>query len=107
MIINPPRVSEIKETIIAIVRFGPPSDNDGLRAGEYYQVCINPYNFSQCGTFIRFGHHPGDEITGWQRADCLYVVSELYKVPAGIAQNQIAIPWGISPALAAPGEILQ
>lgn len=99
MIVNPQKVSEVREMIIAIVRFGPPTENDGFRPGEYFQVCVNPFNFSRCGSFIRFGQYPGDELVGWQRADCLYVVSELLKIPAGAAQNQIQIPWGQSPAL--------
>jgi len=45
MIVDAPKVSHIKETIVAIVRFGPPCDVDGLRPGEYFQVTINPHNF--------------------------------------------------------------
>jgi len=107
MIVNAPKVSEITEMMIAIVQFGPPTDSDGLKSGEYFQVCIDPEHFSLCGQFIRFGPYPGDEIVGWQRADRLYVVSELFKIPEGIPQNQIQIPWGNSPALSPPEEMLQ
>jgi hypothetical protein len=102
MIVNQPKVSEIREMMIAIVRFGPPAEADGLRPGEYYQVCINPFNFSPNGEFIRFGHHKGDELLGWQRADSLYVVAELVKVPAGADLSNLELPWGISPALESP-----
>jgi hypothetical protein len=106
MIVNAPKVSEIAEMIIAIVRFGPPTDGDGLRAGEYFQVCINPHEFSPCGTFVRFGRQ-GDELVGWQRADRLYVVAELCKVPTGSPLNSLQLPWGKSPALSPPEEVLQ
>ena len=104
MIVDVKKVSEVREMTIAIVRFGPPSESDGFRAGEYYQVAINPYNFSPCGQFIRFGHHKGDEILGWQRADALYVVAELAKVPSGIDLNKqpFELDWGKSPALLEP-----
>jgi hypothetical protein len=104
-------VSEITERIIAIVRFGPPTESDGLRAGEYFQVCVDPYKFSPCGTFIRFGMYPGDEIVGWQHADRLFVVGELAKVPGGINEDQVQkklkLQWGESPALSSPEAIPQ
>lgn len=104
MSIEARKVSEVTEMMVAIVRFGPPTENDGLRAGEYYQVCVNPFHFSPCGQFVRFGAHQGDEIMGWQRADQIYVVAELAKIKAGQPENQIQIPWGNSPALEPPAE---
>lgn len=93
------KVSEVTEMMVAIVRFGPPTDSDGFRAGEYFQVVINPFNFSPCGEFIRFGQHHGDEIMGWQRAAALYVVAEIIKIPAGSDLKQLEMHWGKSPAL--------
>jgi len=73
-------VAEIKEKIVAIVRFGPSGyPTDGFRAGEYYQVTIDPKCISPSGKFIRFGHVQGDEIMGWQRAEALTVVEILGK----------------------------
>jgi hypothetical protein len=100
MLIELPRVSEVKERIVAIVRFGPPTESDGLRPGEYFQVTIDPYKFSPDQTFIRFGTYPADEIVGWQQADCLYVVSELVKFPGGLEADQLKLNWAESPALA-------
>jgi hypothetical protein len=97
MNIDQPKVSDITERIVAIVRFGPPTASDGFRPAEYYQITIDPQRFSPCGAFIRFGTYPGDEIMGWQRADCLYVMSEIAKWPDEI--DNPALPWGRSPAL--------
>jgi hypothetical protein len=71
------RVSEITEKCVAIVRFGPRHDAEGTRAGEYYQVTIDPTLFSHSGEMIRFGLNQGDEITGWQKADSIAVVDIL------------------------------
>lgn len=73
-------VKEITEKIVAIVRFGPSGHaTDGFRAGEYYQVTIDPKCISPSGKFIRFGNVQGDEIMGWQRAEALTVVEVLGK----------------------------
>ena len=79
MIINQTQIADIQEKIVAIVQFGPPSENSGTRAGEYYQVTIDPHKVSPDGLFIRFGNNPGDEINGWQRAEALTIVSVLGK----------------------------
>jgi len=42
-------------------------------------VTIDPKCTSPSGKFIRFGHNPGDEILGWQKADMLTVVEILGK----------------------------
>lgn len=99
MLIEQPKVSEIGERIVAIVRFGPPGASDGLRAGEYYQVTIDPERFSPCGNFVRFGAYAGDEITGWQNAEAIYVVSVITEWPYAMRELDLQLPWGSSPAL--------
>lgn len=101
MLVTQPNVAEIAQRIIAIVRFGPPSDNDGLRPAEYYQVTIDPEHFSPDRQLIRFGEYPGDEITGWQRAAAIYVVSILATWPYELGDKAPALIWGHSPALLA------
>lgn len=97
MLVTQPKVSQITERTLAIVRFGPPCESDGLRPAEYYQVVVDPYHFSPCGCFVRFGTYPGDEITGWQKADAIYVMSILKECPHDSDLQEI--PWGESPAL--------
>ena len=97
LIVTQPKVSEVTERILAIVRFGPPTESDGLRPAEYYQVVVDPYHFSPCGGFVRFGFYDGDEIVGWQKADAMYVVSIIKECPND--SDLKAIPWGDSPAL--------
>jgi len=99
MIVNCRRVSEITERIVAIVRFGPPTETDGLKPGDFYQVTVDPFKFSPNQEYIRFGTYPGDEIVGWQRADAIYVLSELVKYPGGIEPDQLKLVWGKSAAL--------
>ena len=75
-------VSEIRSRIVAIVRFGPSGFNtDGFRAGEYFQVTIDPKRISPSGEFIRFGTYDGDEIMGWQRCKAMSVVEILAEWP--------------------------
>lgn len=99
MIINALKVSEVKERIVAIVRFGPPTETDGLKPGEFFQVTIDPFKFSPDQEYIRFGTYQGDEIMGWQRADAMYVLSELVKFPGGLEPDQLKLVWASSPAL--------
>lgn len=91
------KASEVGERVVAIVKFGPPSANDGLRPGEYYRVTVDPRRFSPCGRFIRFGDHPGDELAGWQNADTIHVVSILAPWPDHI--EMLELRWFNSPAL--------
>lgn len=77
MVINEFRVDAVKEKCVAIVRFGPVTDKDGFRAGEYFQVTIDPALVSPSGKFIRFGTNGGDEIIGWQRCEAMTVVEIL------------------------------
>jgi hypothetical protein len=72
------KISDITTKCVAIVRFGPSGlPTDGIKAGEYFQVTIDPDQCSPSGEFIRFGPSPGDEIVGWQRCEALCVVEVL------------------------------
>lgn len=51
----------------AIICFGPATSVTGFRAGEYYQVLINPEMQSPSGEYIRFDPSKECEICGWQR----------------------------------------
>lgn len=76
--INELEVTEIREKIVAIVKFGPAGfPSDGTRPAEYYQVTIDPACISPSGEFIRFGQTQGDEILGWQRAAAITIVEVL------------------------------
>ncbi len=77
-------VDAVEKKCVAIVKFGPAgSVTDGFRAGEYFQVTIDPDRASPSGEFIRFGveHNTargmGDEIQGWQRCKAISVVEIL------------------------------
>lgn len=61
----------------AIVMFGPASPSSGMRAGEFYQVTIDPAKVSRSGKYIYFGLNEGDQITGWQRIQGLTVCEVL------------------------------
>ena len=89
--------ADIRERIVAIVQFGPPTGSNGLNAGQYYQVTIDPRRFSPDGEYIRFGSYDGDEIMGWQKAECIYVISHLADWP--YPQNDRLLQWGTSPIL--------
>ena len=66
-----------KERIRAIMCFGPATPTTGFRAGDYYQVTIDPNMCSPSGEYIRFGAYQGDEIQGWQRVAAMTVVEDL------------------------------
>lgn len=70
--------ADVKEKMIAIVKFGPMTDSDGYKAGAFYQVTIDPALRTN-GGFIRFGSNQADEILGWQMADKVFVC-EILKV---------------------------
>ena len=72
-------IAEVKEKIVAIVKFGPFTKADGMRPAEYYQVTIDPSKVSPSGKFIRFGTTQGDEIVGWQRTEAIAIVEVLGK----------------------------
>ena len=78
MTVNEIQITEIKQKIVAIVKFGPAGfATDGTNPGEYYQVTISPEFISPSGEFIRFGQTNGDEITGWQRAEAITIIEIL------------------------------
>lgn len=99
MLLEATSVADVTERVVAIVKYGPPTDADGLRPGEFYQVTIDPERFSPCGAFIRFGTYRGDELIGWQNANMLYVVSYIAPWTDEDGENGPMLPWGVSPAL--------
>lgn len=68
----------------AIVCFGPATPVSGFKAGDYYQVVIDPAMASPDGDYIRFDQRDGNpnenEIHGWQRCDAMTVCSVLEKI---------------------------
>lgn len=65
----------------AIVCFGPATEVSGFKAGEYYQVVIDPARASPDGQYIRFDSRENDnEIHGWQRCEAITVCSVLQKI---------------------------
>lgn len=61
----------------AIVCFGPATAVSGMRAGEYYQVVIDPDMASPGGEYIRFNQGPECELHGWQRISALTICEVL------------------------------
>lgn len=85
--VNDIAVQEVRERIVAIVRFGPGGfPTDGCRPGEYYQVTIDPRCISPSGRYIRFGGAPGDEIVGWQRCEAMSIEEVLGQWPEDQAE---------------------
>lgn len=82
-------VMDMDKSVVAIVQFGPPTVDSGMRVGTYFQVTIDVNRFSKSREFIRFGTHKGDEINGWQRADSIAVVDIL----ADFTGEDMEIPW--------------
>lgn len=68
---------EITERRRCIVCFGPATPTTGMRAGDYYQVTVDPNAVSPSGKYIRFGLYQGDEIQGWQRVEAMTVLEDL------------------------------
>ncbi len=67
----------------AIVCFGPATPVSGLKAGEYYQVVIDPSRASPDGEYIRFDSRENEnEIHGWQRCAAITVCSVLQVISA-------------------------
>lgn len=71
------RPVEYRTKVRAIVKFGHAHPKMGERAGEFYQVTIDPNMVSPGGEFIRFGLWDGDEIHGWERVEALTVCEVL------------------------------
>ena len=87
----------ITQKCVAIVQFGPATPQSGFRAGEYYQVTIDPNMSSPSGEFIRFGLYPGDEVNGWQRVAAMTIsevlhsdVQPLVQKPTGYKEDEKA-----------------
>lgn len=72
---------EVTEKVVAIVKFGPPTETDGMRPAEYFSVTLDPSFISPSGEYIRFGHNVGDEIHGWQKASSITIVEILGPYP--------------------------
>jgi len=71
----------IKGPTRAIVCFGPATPLSGFKAGEYYQVVIDPAMASPDGEYIRFDQRRDDnEIHGWQRCAAITVCSVLQEI---------------------------
>ncbi len=65
----------------AVVCFGPATSVSGFKAGEYYQVVIDPARASPDGEYIRFDSRENDnEIHGWQRCEAMTVCAVLQKI---------------------------
>lgn len=63
---------EISKPVRAIVMFGPPTVSSGFRAGEFYEVVLDPNMLSPGGNYLRFDQSFQDtEIHGWQSVDGL------------------------------------
>ena len=72
----------------AIVCFGPASEMTGMKAGDYFQVTIDPDMCSVGRDFIRFGNYAGDEIMGWQRVEAMTVCEVLAETPEDAPKSQ-------------------
>lgn len=68
---------EYTTKVRAIVKFGHAHPKMGERAGEFFQVTIDPNMVSPGGDYIRFGMYKGDEIQGWQRIEGMTVCEML------------------------------
>ena len=64
---------EIKAKTRAIICFGPALPQTGFRAGEYFQVLIDPEKQSSGGDYIRFDSDAECEVCGWQRLSALTI----------------------------------
>ena len=74
-------VLDVDKKAICIVRFGPDVSNSGFRPAEYFQVVVDPDKVSPSGKYIRFGYYADtDEINGWQKAECIFVVEKLEEI---------------------------
>lgn len=89
---------EISKPVRAIVMFGPPTDNYGFRAGELFEVILDPNMLSPGGDYIRFDQNfQSTELHGWQRVDGLTLCevlgeAEPYKeLPAGLTETEAVL----------------
>ena len=61
----------------AIICFGPATPVTGMRAGDYFQVVIDPEMVSPGGDYIRFMADKECEVLGWQRIAAVTVCEVL------------------------------
>lgn len=57
----------------AIICFGPATPVTGYKAGDYFQVLIDPCKQSPGGDYIRFDPSDECEVCGWQRISALTI----------------------------------
>ena len=88
---------EIKSKVRAILCFGPATDVTGMKAGEYYQVVIDPEMVSPGGEYIRFSAIPKtegaevSEIHGWQRVAAITVCEILDEGPESALGHSVTM----------------
>lgn len=60
---------EITRPVRAIICFGPPTIATGMKAGDFFEVVLDPNMGSPGGDFIRFDSslQRTGEVFGWQR----------------------------------------
>jgi len=79
--VNPIQFDEIRKKTVCIVSFNRPRTVNDVGPGRFFQVTVDPVSFSPDGKFVRFGHHPGDEILGWQMVDWVQIESIIAEWP--------------------------
>lgn len=71
-----------------IIKFGPGTSTDGMKAGDFYQVIIDPDMVSPGGKFIRFEGTKG-EIHGWQRIEAMTVCEVLEELDGEVKDKPV------------------
>ena len=84
-------VREFSKMTRAIVKFGPATPTDGMRAGDFYQVVINPEMQSPGGDYIRFDGRSGDEIHGWQKIEAMTVCEVLAELEGEVNEKPVSM----------------
>ena len=85
---------EIKGKARCIVCFGPATPVTGFRAGDYFQVVIDPEMVSPSGDFIRFDQRDEtaqNEIHGWQRIEAITVCEVLYQEADNVLGHTVTV----------------
>lgn len=83
------KIIEITRKTGAIIMLGAPTENSGMRLGEYFQATLDPDMVSPSGEYLRFDQTiQRGELHGWQRIECLTVCELLnscpdYEAPSG------------------------
>lgn len=83
---------EVDKPMRAIICFGYPTEQTGMKAGEFYTAVIDPHMQSPSGEFLRFDQTiQGLEVHGWQRIDgftvCEFLGEHTYNWPNGIPEG--------------------